>query len=247
MNISSPPYKIRGKIDPAVARLWYRFYRNDIETHFASLVLEAIKPNFHVLEIGAGSGIGDQQFFGLKGKAAKYVGVDLDPRVKQNPHLDEAFIADAATMPFESESFDLVFHTMVAEHLTDPLKVLNEIRRVLKPGGILLFETVNKWYYPMVLSSLTPHWFHTFYIERFASGRKAEDVFPTVYKLNTFGQIKQLSRLAGYSNVQVDYISLPPGYLRSNRFMFMLGVAYERFIERLFTKTRGRIVVTAIK
>jgi len=40
--------------------------------------------------------------------------------------------------PFEDDSFDLVFHNQVFEHVRDLDQVLQEIRRVLKPGGTML-------------------------------------------------------------------------------------------------------------
>lgn len=40
--------------------------------------------------------------------------------------------------PFEDGSFDFVFHNQVFEHVPDLNEVLQEIRRILKPGGIML-------------------------------------------------------------------------------------------------------------
>jgi 2-polyprenyl-3-methyl-5-hydroxy-6-metoxy-1,4-benzoquinol methylase len=47
--------------------------------------------------------------------------------------------------PFPSESFDLVIFTEVLEHIavTDPCVILQEIRRVLRPGGRMLLSTPN--------------------------------------------------------------------------------------------------------
>lgn len=240
-------YKIQGRIKHDVARVWYKFYPIDPQNNFWLQIEKEIKGSFKVLEIGAGSGMGDQQSFPLKGMVDKYIGIDLDPRVMDNPNLDEAYIADASNLPFENDSFDMVFNTMVAEHLKDPLLILKEIHRVLKPGGMLLFETVNKFYYPMIAASLTPHWIHNFYIKRFASGREAEDVFPTFYKLNSRKAILSNCRKASFSKTEIFYNALPPGYLRFNKFIFLLGVFYERTVEQLFTSLRGRIVVKSIK
>jgi ubiquinone/menaquinone biosynthesis C-methylase UbiE len=240
-------YKIRGNVKPGVARLWHRLYPNDYHEIFRSEIHHAIRPASVVLEIGAGSGEGDQQAFTLKGQVSRYVGVDLDPRVMDNPHLDEAHICDAQQLPFPDNTFDLVFHTMVAEHLSRPVEVLKEIRRVLRPGGLLIFETVNKYYYPMVVAALTPHWFHNYYIRKFASGRKEEDVFPTVYKLNTAATIKSLAAQSGFSKTDVKLFSLPPGYLRASTFLFLLGVFYERTLEKLFRNLRGRLIARCVK
>jgi len=43
---------------------------------------------------------------------------------------------DATEMRFREESFDAVFSFSVFEHLPDPAKALDEIRRVLRPGGV---------------------------------------------------------------------------------------------------------------
>ncbi|MEM9381925.1 MAG: class I SAM-dependent methyltransferase [Planctomycetota bacterium] len=49
-------------------------------------------------------------------------------------------LEDAA---FPEGSFDVVYSNAVLEHLTSPRAVLDEIRRVLRPGGVTLCDTVN--------------------------------------------------------------------------------------------------------
>jgi len=46
-------------------------------------------------------------------------------------------VADAYALPFEDATFDAAFMHAVLQHLRDPLAVLREVRRVLKPGGII--------------------------------------------------------------------------------------------------------------
>jgi ubiquinone/menaquinone biosynthesis C-methylase UbiE len=46
-------------------------------------------------------------------------------------------------LPFEDESFDLVFHHDVIEHVHNPYKFLNDEYRVLKKGGYLVYSTPN--------------------------------------------------------------------------------------------------------
>lgn len=45
--------------------------------------------------------------------------------------------ADCYSPPFEDARFDRVFSNALLEHLTDPLRALCEMRRVLKPGGFI--------------------------------------------------------------------------------------------------------------
>jgi SAM-dependent methyltransferase len=237
---------IDGKIDPKVAQLWQRYYPDFSPYRFRELVESFATPSLRVLEIGAGSGQGLQNTFPLQGKVAEYIGIDLDRRVLTNPNLDKAFVAPAEKLPFEDASFDLVFHTMVAEHLLDPGAAVVEAARVLRGGGRLLFETPSRFHYPMLAATMTPHWFHAFYKQRLGSGNRTEDVFPTVYRLNDRKSIQSVMRQAGLTP-EIHFWSSPPGYLRFSRPSFLAGVLYERTIERILPAARGRIVVIATK
>lgn len=46
--------------------------------------------------------------------------------------------ADASTLPFAAGSFDAVLCSEVLEHIREPRLVLQQIERILKPGGVLL-------------------------------------------------------------------------------------------------------------
>ncbi|MEE9190752.1 MAG: class I SAM-dependent methyltransferase [Candidatus Neomarinimicrobiota bacterium] len=54
---------------------------------------------------------------------------------------------DLQNLSFNDETFDLLIHTSVLEHIRKPKLALKEQYRVLKPGGILLFEVplVDPW------------------------------------------------------------------------------------------------------
>src|ERR1700730_4220237 len=45
--------------------------------------------------------------------------------------------ASVYQLPFEDESFDAIFSHALFEHLSDPCAALRELRRVLKPGGLI--------------------------------------------------------------------------------------------------------------
>ena len=235
-----------GKLSPSVQRLWLRYYPVSRHQRFKDLLSNNIRPTDHVLEIGAGSGRSQQNLFDLRGKVARYVGVDPDESVLGNPYLGEAYRSNANSLPFPNESFDVVFHYYVAEHFEEPKACHREIARVLKPGGLLLFQTPSRFWYPMLVAQVTPQWFHEFYVRHFGSGRTKNEIFPTFYRFNDDNAIREQLRSCRFS-CELDHRSVAPGYLRFSRLSFLLGVLFERTIEKRFPPLRGVIIGVARK
>jgi SAM-dependent methyltransferase len=209
--------------------------------HFNTTVEEAAPAGGDVLEIGAGSGVGLQTQMPLKSQVKRYAGVDIDPRVMDNPHLHEAHVADAVALPFEENSFDLVFHTMVAEHLADPTASVRESLRVLKPGGLLMFHTASFSSYASLIAAATPHWFHLFFVRHLGMGRIEEDVFPTHYRINTASAVRSIACELGV-DAQVENIPVPPAYLAFSYPTWRLGVLFGQTFEKWFPWLRAQIV-----
>lgn len=96
---------------PTVASLRRRFYpdvlRRDPVAAFVRRVEAIVEPSHRVLDLGAGAG--ELNAYSLKGYVRQIVGIDLDPRVTQNPLLDAGLRADVYALPFQTESFDIVF------------------------------------------------------------------------------------------------------------------------------------------
>ncbi len=103
-------------------------------------------PYGHSLEIGAGTG-----YFSLNllqtGVVREATCTDISPGMletleanAENLGLDvTTATADAAELPFDDESFDLVLGHAVLHHLPDLDRAFAEFHRVLKPGGTLFF------------------------------------------------------------------------------------------------------------
>ncbi len=82
-------------------------------------------------------GCGIKPFLPVYGKYSESsVGID----VAQTPHGTSMVdvIYDGKKIPFPDGEFDYVFCTEVMEHVPEPKDFLNEIHRVLKPGGVLI-------------------------------------------------------------------------------------------------------------
>jgi ubiquinone/menaquinone biosynthesis C-methylase UbiE len=55
---------------------------------------------------------------------------------------------DAQNMDFEAHSFDAAFLCWILEHVPDPIQILNEVRRVLRPGAVVyVTEVVNSSFF----------------------------------------------------------------------------------------------------
>jgi 2-polyprenyl-6-hydroxyphenyl methylase/3-demethylubiquinone-9 3-methyltransferase len=53
-------------------------------------------------------------------------------------------IASGENLPFLSESYDVILCCDVLEHVSDLPKVISEISRVLKKGGVFIYDTFNR-------------------------------------------------------------------------------------------------------
>lgn len=218
------------------------FQSNWDDVHFRARILSYMRPEFHVLDIGAGAGIVEQMHF--KGHVAQVCGVDLDPRVNDNPFLDEGRVANADSIPYENNRFDLIFANNVMEHLADPEAVFSEIERVLRPGGTVLFKTPNRSHYMPIIARMTPHWFHQYYNR--LRGRETEDTFPTHYLANSKQQVEKLASKSGLEPVSIDRIEGRPEYLRLVVLTYAAGLLYERIVNALPFLARYRILLIAV-
>ncbi len=179
-----------------------------------------------MLDLGAGAG---KNSYDLKGRVRSIVGVDFDPRVSDNPLLDRGVAVKPGPLPFDDSSFDVVFAIYVLEHVNNPAELVAEIRRVLRPGGIFLALTPNRYHYVSVIASATPTSFHKWLNKR--RGREMEDTFPTVYQMNTRrALLRYFAR--GFECVRLDTIEVAPNYLRFWTPAFLLGALYERIVNR---------------
>ncbi|MEE4311437.1 MAG: class I SAM-dependent methyltransferase [candidate division KSB1 bacterium] len=112
-----------------------------------------------VMEIGAGTGRDSFPF--LQQGAEVYV-LDYSPAAMriisrlnaENTAKVNAILGDAFTIPVADNSMDIVFHQGLLEHFKDPLTLLKENVRVLKPGGLLLVDVPQKYHYYTVIKHI---------------------------------------------------------------------------------------------
>jgi ubiquinone/menaquinone biosynthesis C-methylase UbiE len=96
-----------------------------------------------VLEIGAGTGANFAHYEGIVSLVATEPDQAMMRRLEKKARDQGALVtilpAPAEDLPFEDDSFDTVVSTLVLCGVDDQSRSLHEIRRVLRPGGRLLF------------------------------------------------------------------------------------------------------------
>jgi len=103
-----------------------------------------------VLDAGCGVGWGTVR---LARFARQAVGVDIDEAAVSNAReraagRAEFVVGDLLALPFPERSFDLVVCFEAIEHVAEPQKALDELRRVLRPDGLLAVSSPNRGVYP---------------------------------------------------------------------------------------------------
>ena len=117
-----------------------------------------------VLDAGCGSGYGTAHLASLD-PTLQVVGIDHNEEALAyarahyaGPNLRFAR-GDCMALEFPDGEFDLVVAFEVLEHLSEPTKFLEQVRRVLRPSGHLLVSTPNRRYYSEERGYVNP--FHT--------------------------------------------------------------------------------------
>jgi ubiquinone/menaquinone biosynthesis C-methylase UbiE len=126
-------------------------------TQQAAFFLPHLHPGMTLLDCGCGPGA---ITLGLAEAVApgQVVGVDREPSMvaRACALVTERHVAhvrfqvgDVGALPFPASAFDAVFTCAVLEHLSDPVQALQEMGRVLKPGG-LVGVTSTDWSAPLI-------------------------------------------------------------------------------------------------
>jgi SAM-dependent methyltransferase len=130
-----------------------------------------------VLDAGCGVGWGGQIL--LDAGASSVVGVDIDPAavadaVRRVPGALFT-VGDLAALPLATASVDVVVCFEAIEHVDDPYRALDELARVLAPGGSLLVSSPNPAVYPpgneFHIHEFPPHELLDAVVSRLGEGR----------------------------------------------------------------------------
>lgn len=104
-----------------------------------------------ILEIGCAGGL----FLNIaKQSGFEIFGVELSKDISISENLKEnIFIGTLEEANFSTDYFDIIYMGHVLEHISTPIETILEVKRILKPSGILIIEVpsfVNSFYYDVL-------------------------------------------------------------------------------------------------
>jgi len=125
---------------------WSNTYREYNPPRALLRFIETLPRSSRLLEIGAGGGFTSVTLLNMG--FAKLVGSDLThttlATMRERLGKVDLVAADAESLPFGDDSFDVLLSSDVAEHLPDLDHHLGEVARVLTRGGCYLIKTPNR-------------------------------------------------------------------------------------------------------
>ncbi len=127
--------------DPFFALLAYLDPVRRANFDFSVFYLKS-QPHGRLLELGCGNG---RKLKSMKELGWQVEGVDFDPAAvgQARERGINVHLGTLADQKFPDEKFDAITASHFIEHLPDPLGTLQECRRVLTPGGLLVLLTPN--------------------------------------------------------------------------------------------------------
>ncbi|MEZ6053394.1 MAG: class I SAM-dependent methyltransferase [Planctomycetaceae bacterium] len=144
MEDSREAQRLADKVDPEA---WVRRYLVPLDLN-----------NKRILDVGCGPAVIAAEL-GRQFETATVVGIDASPQRIEAAHANivdapnvSVQIGDAHALPFEDESFDFVVCRFLMEYLPDKALAVQEMKRVLKPGGRLFLQDLDGqlvWHYPI--------------------------------------------------------------------------------------------------
>lgn len=194
--------------------------------------------NLSLLDIGSSTGIMTHL---LSKKFKRTIGIDIDKKAVEyaqkrfeNNKL-KFYVQDCMNINYPDNSFDVVNCSHIYEHVPDSKRLMDEIYRVLKPGGVCFFAAGNRFvfmeaHYKLPFLSVIPKFLAHKYIKLF---NRADFYYETHL---TYWGLKKLTSKFEIFDYTLEIIKNPVKYsatemIKENSFsqffyLFVMKIAY---------------------
>lgn len=170
------PFNLQNQGVKSYAQWQYEKGEETLKFYLEKVSKEEMFKDKVVLDIGCGAG-GKTLYYASQGAEMVY-GIDVVERYEaeanrlaQEKGLSDRFkfvLGDAAQLPFNKNTFDTIIMNDAMEHVDQPLAVLKECYRVLKPKG-RLYVNFPPYYHPFgahLSDAIGFPWVHLFFDEK---------------------------------------------------------------------------------
>ena len=171
-----------------------------IRNYELSMAINFLSPNGRLLELGAGTGWQAQELHKLG-----YVvsAIDIPSSNYMSSRIYPVIDYDGKTIPFENNTFDIVFSSNVLEHIAHIYEFQDEIHRVLKPGGVVVHILPSSyWRFWSSLTEILKSW-----RPPLVHGEQARNVFEEIFYFSRYAW-KRLFRKSGWEISKVQSAGL---------------------------------------
>lgn len=214
--------------------LFKNSYLDDIDENYMAPLFDEIMKDVRptaVLDAGCGNGLFGRYFKEKTG--CRLVGVDASPYALEEARragYDEVHLcADLGVtpLPFPDASFDFALCKDVLEHLLMPAELLKELRRVLRPGGMLLCHVPNHFTLPARARFLLTNDIDTY---NFYPTSRAWD-FPHIrfYTHEDFFEGCELAGFATERDLSLFFAVQMPKVWRTKPYQWLIAKLHRRF------------------
>lgn len=178
-----------------------------------------------ILNLGAGDSISIEDQLQSAGFDVICDRVDVEDPTVDHPMAGDALVSPThAMLDIPTGRYPIVFANYVFEHIFHLEESIEELRRVLKPDGLLVLSVPNPSAPEFLLSARTPLWFHAL-----VRGKRA---WEPEYAFRTPRELMQVFERHGFSTISVRQFAHTYSYAR--RFPGLRGLSkqYDKFVDR---------------
>jgi len=193
---------------------------------------------------GAGSESSAEKYFS---HSKKVIAVDIDKQaIGNNKYASQKIVANIEKLPMiKSGSIDVVLSEWVIEHLREPQEAFKETARVLKKGGLYIFETPNTRNFIIKIIRLAKRISNKKTQKlsaKYLLDKKEEDIFPAYYRANSAEFLDENLQKAGLEKLYLGRTGCP-GYFRAWPWLLWLELQLEKLLRiKIFKKYQAYIV-----
>jgi 2-polyprenyl-6-hydroxyphenyl methylase/3-demethylubiquinone-9 3-methyltransferase len=220
--------------DAFSGRLPVRYQGVTLDKRFLELLREDLRPGMAVLDVGAGRK--PTMRAEDRPQDVRWVGLDLSMAELQAAppgSYDEEVEEDVTRFRPELEGrFDLVISFQVLEHVKPLDTAIANMRRYLKPGGVLIVQMSGALCLQAVVNRVIPSSLSKKLLRRLTPNRPVSTIFPAYYHHCWSRPLRRI--FSTWSEARIEPLFVGAAYLKRSRIATAAWVSYEEW-----TVTRG--------